>query len=148
MRRNRWILSLLLAAVLLVSGCGLLGGGNVFELAVGDCFGDTDDADGGRISDVPIVACSEPHDREVFHTFTVADGEFPGEDALMAQAEDLCIPVFEEYVGAAYGSGSRLGILPITPTQGSWDNGDREVVCALYDLQGAQLEGSMEGSGE
>lgn len=147
MRRNRWILSPLLAAVLLVSGCSLRGGGNVFELAVGDCFGATD-PDGGRVSDVPIVDCSEPHDREVFHTFTVADGEFPGGDALTAQAEDLCIPVFEEYVGTAYGSGSRLGILPITPTQSSWDNGDREVVCALYDLQGAQLEGSMEGSGE
>lgn len=144
--RNARILPLLLVAVLLVNGCGLLERGNVFELEVGDCFGETD-ADGGRISDVPMVDCSEPHDREVFHTFTVADGEFPGEDALMAQAEDLCIPVFEEYVGTAYGT-SRLGIQPIMPTQDSWDDGDREVVCALYDLQGVQLEGSMQGSGE
>ncbi len=147
MQRHARALPLLLAAALLVGGCGLLGDGNVFELAVGDCFGDTDDADGGRISDVPIVDCSEPHDHEVFHTFDVPDGEFPGEDALAAQAEELCIPVFEEYVGAGYGS-SRLGILPITPTQSSWDDGDREVVCALYDLQQTQLEGSMEGSGE
>jgi hypothetical protein len=138
----------LLPTALLVGGCGLLGGGNVFELAVGDCFDATDDAQGGRISDVPIVDCAEPHDREVFQTFEVADGAFPGKQELAARAREECIPAFEEYVGAGYGSGSRLGILPITPTQSSWDNGDREVVCTLYDLEGAQLEGSMEGSGE
>ncbi len=147
MRRNATILPLLLTTALLLGGCSLLGGGNVFELAVGDCFDRGDSTGGGEVSDVPIVDCSEPHDTEVFHTFDVEDGEFPGEEALVTQAGDVCVPVFEEYVGIDYLS-SRLQIFPITPTQSSWDGDDREVVCALYDAQQAQLEGSMQGSGE
>lgn len=140
---------LLLTVVLALStgGCSvmeLLGGdGNVFELGVGDCF--NDDGSDGQVSDVPIVDCSEPHDNEVFHTFEVADGEYPGDDALQTQAEEQCIPAFEEYVGIEYAS-SRLDVFPITPTEGSWSEGDREVICALYDLELAELEGSMQGS--
>lgn len=147
MRRSPTILSLLLTAAVLASGCSLLGGGNVFELSVGDCFDDTDGISGGEVSDVPVVECSEPHDNEVFHTFDLDDGDFPGDDAMMTQAEEVCVPAFEEYVGTDYAS-SRLDIFPITPTEGSWDTGDREIVCALYDVELAKLEGSMKGSGE
>lgn len=147
MRRSIPFLSLLLAVALLTSGCGLFGGGNVFELAVGDCFDNTSEVGGGEISDVPIVDCSEPHDNEVFHIFEVADGEYPGDEALVAQAQETCVPAFEEYVGTDLAS-SRLEIFPITPTESSWSDGDREVVCALYDVELAKLEGSMQDSGE
>lgn len=145
MRRGTLPLSAVTTALmLLTAGCGLFGGGgNVFELAVGDCF--DRNTDGGEISEVPIVECSEPHDSEVFHTFELSDDEFPGEDALLERAEEECVPAFEEYVGVDYAH-SQLDIFPITPTEGSWSRGDREVVCALYDLDQGQLEGSMEGS--
>ncbi len=130
---------------LLTAGCDLLGGGNVFELAVGDCFDDT--AGDEQISDVPVVDCAQPHDNEVFHVFDVGDGDFPGDDALLAEAEAGCIPAFESYVGIEYAS-SRLDIFPITPTSGSWSGGDREIICALYDAELAKLEGSMQGTGE
>lgn len=133
-----------LVIVLLTTGCGLFGGGNVFELAVGDCFDDTTDE---QISDVPVVDCAEPHDNEVFHVFDVADGDFPGEAALLEEAEATCIPAFEAYVGRDYAT-SRLDVFPITPTSSSWAGGDREIVCALYDVDLAQLEGSMRGSGQ
>lgn len=145
MRRGTLLLSAVTAALaLLAGGCGLLGGGGtVFDLAVGDCFDRSSDT--GEISDVPIVECDEPHDSEAFHTFEIADGEFPGEEELLAQAEEQCIPAFEEYVGIDYAN-SRLDIFPITPTEGSWSQGDREVVCALYDLESDELEASMQGS--
>jgi hypothetical protein len=133
-----------LALCLALVGCDLLGGGNVFELAVGDCF---DDAAGDEeISDVPIVDCAEPHDNEVFHVFDLAEGDFPGEDALLQQAQDTCVPVFASYVGQDLAS-SQLDVFPITPTAASWSGGDREIICALYDADLAKLEGSMRDSG-
>ena len=147
MRRGTLFLTAVSATLaLLGGGCGLLGGdGNVFDLAVGDCFDRA--SEDGEISDVPIVDCAEPHDSEVFHSFEVADGEYPGDEALLAQAEEQCLPAFEEYVGIDYAS-SRLDVFPITPTEGSWGDGDREVVCALYDLEQNKLEGSMQGAEE
>ena len=32
------------------------------------------------------------------------------------------------------------------PTQGSWAQDDREVICAVYDMNLAKLEGSVAGS--
>ncbi len=147
MQRSTTILSVLVTAALFAGGCGFLGGGNVFELSVGDCFDDTADISGGEVSDVPIVDCSEPHDNEVFHTFEVDDGEYPGDDVLVAEAQERCVPAFEDYVGIDYAS-SRLDVFPITPTEGSWDGGDREVVCALYDRELAKLDASMQDAGE
>lgn len=149
MRRGHITLAVVTAVLALsAGGCSiaelLRGDGNVFELAVGDCF-DTAAA-GGEVSDVPIVDCSEPHDNEVFHTFEVEDGDYPGNEALVARAEEECIPAFADYVGTDYAS-SRLDIFPITPTEGSWSDGDREVICALYDLELEKLEGSMQDRG-
>lgn len=136
------LLPLALALVLL-AGCSR---GNVFDLGVGDCFDDDGTEAGGALSDVPIVDCDQPHDNEVFHTFE-ADGEaFPGDDALTARAEDECITAFEEYVGSDHASSS-LEVFPITPTEEGWGAGDREVLCALYDLERNKLEGSMQGTG-
>ncbi len=146
MRRGTMLLATATAALaLLGGGCGLLdGGGTVFELSVGDCFDRS--SEDGEISDVPIVDCDEPHDSEVFHTFEVeGDGEYPGGEALLAQAEEQCLPAFADYVGLDYAN-STLDIFPITPTDGSWSEGDREVVCALYDLEQEELEGSMQGA--
>lgn len=144
MRARTAPLTVLLVA-LVAAGCGFLNSGNVFELAVGDCFDDSSGTD-TELSDVPVVDCAEPHDNEVFFTFDMADGDFPGDDAILAEAESRCLPAFEDYVGLDYAS-SQLDIFPITPTEGSWSNGDREVICALYDLDLAKLEGSMQGSG-
>lgn len=147
MRRDTPVLATLtMLLALSLAGCGLLGGeGNVFELAVGDCFDNAEGSD-AEVSDVPIVDCAEPHDNEVFHSFEAAEGDFPGDDALVEQAEAECLPAFAEYVGAEYAD-STLDIFPITPTSGSWENGDREVICALYDVDLEKLEGSMQGSG-
>lgn len=133
-----------LALTFVAAGCGLFGGGNVFELAVGDCFDDSGGSE--EISDVPIVDCADPHDNEVFHVFEVTGDDFPGEAALQAEAQAACLPAFEAYVGASLGA-SRLDVFPITPTSGSWSAGDREVVCALYDVDLAKLEGSMRATG-
>jgi hypothetical protein len=124
---------------------GACGGGNVFEMEVGMCW---DDVDGTEVSDVPIVDCSSPHDNEVFYLFDMADGSFPGEEAVQSAAADGCIAAFPAYVGSEY-LDSDLDIYPLYPTEGSWDGGDREIVCSVYDWanNGAPLVGSVRGTG-
>ena len=113
---------------------------SVFELAVGDCL--TDSATTGVIEDVPVVPCDEPHASEVFHTFDVADGDFPGD--FTADIESGCLPAFEEFVGVAYDQ-SALEITWLEPTAESWEQGDREVACIVNDPAG-NVTGSLEGA--
>ena len=125
-----------------VAACG---GGNVFDLSVGTCF-DDGDATQTEVSDVPIVDCADSHDNEVYYLFDLPDGSFPGEDVVDNAAFDGCLAAFEQYVGRDYQS-SDLGLTYLTPTRGSWDQDDREVVCVLYDFELGRLDGSMKGSG-
>ena len=130
----------LLVVALIAVACG---GASVFTLEEGTCFDDTEETE---VSSVPEVDCSEPHDNEVFAVFDYTEADtFPGSPELNAAAKDLCIAEFESYVGLSYEE-SALEVFPITPTQGSWDDGDREVICALYNLDLSKLTGSMEGA--
>lgn len=136
MKQIRW----LLLAALVVSACG---GGGVFTLEVGTCFDDTQESE---VSEVPEVDCSEPHDNEVFSVFDYTETDtFPGSEALNDAAQAMCIEEFEAYVGLSYPE-SALDVLPIYPSQESWDSGDREVICALYNLDLSKLTASMQGA--
>lgn len=133
----------------LAAGCS---SGNVFSLDPGTCFDDVaqfTSADGGdEVEDVPVVDCAEPHDNEVFATFDLEGDTFPGDEAIATRADQGCRDRFEDYVGRDYAS-SRFVATHLVPTQQSWDaRDDREVVCFLYDIDLAKLEGSAEGSGE
>ena len=136
--KQAWSLAL---AALVVSACG--GNGPVFTLEVGTCFDDTEES---QVSSVPEVDCAEPHDNEVFAVFDYTETDtFPGSEALNAAATDLCIAQFQDYVGEAY-IDSTLEVFPIIPTEASWDEGDREVICGLYNIDFSKLTGSMRGS--
>lgn len=117
--------------------------GNVFSLEIGQCFDDTDET--GEVSEVPIVDCDEPHDNEVYHLFDVAGSDYPGDDAVQEQAGEQCLNSFESYVNSAYAE-SEFYYGWLTPTSGSWDGGDREVVCILF-ADGEQVAGSARNSG-
>ncbi|MHA6525119.1 septum formation family protein [Tessaracoccus sp. G1721] len=118
------------------------GTADVFSLRVGDCFNDTTDEE---ISDVPAVPCAEAHDNEVYHSFVMPDGEFPGQAAIDAAIEETCLSEFESFVGMAYDV-STLDIFPLTPTEQGWDElADREIICTVYDPAG-QTSGSLKGA--
>ncbi len=131
-------------AVAIVAAAGCSAPGNVFSLTAGDCF---DDPDGAvdEVTDLPLVDCEEPHDNEVYAATELPDGDFPGPDQTLALAEDRCLPAFEPYVGQPY-EASELFATWLVPTEGSWQDGDREIVCVLFDDPGP-LKGSMEDSG-
>lgn len=119
-----------------------VGQSTVFGLRQGDCYDDPTSADGLTITAVP---CSNPHDNEIFHRFTLPAGPFPGESA-QADIDTVCLEAFEEFTGAPHGD-TPLEFFTDWPTEQLWDMGDRDVHCVLFAANGSKLTGSMTGSG-
>jgi Septum formation len=81
------------------------------------------------------VPCSKPHSEEIYVTPTLPEGDFPGQDAIFEQAEELCITEFESFVGLPYEE-SALDIDISTPSERTWREDDRLVICAIFDPTG------------
>jgi hypothetical protein len=130
----------------------IVGGGTVdaFNVQVGDCFNDAhlfdDELFEDEISSVPGVPCSEPHDNEAFAVIEVGIDNYLNEDAMYELAYDSCMTHFESFVGKDYES-STLEITTMFPSAESWKENDREVVCAVFDMNADQLVGSAAGRG-
>lgn len=144
------------AAGLALAGCSLLGDvfgpqvgtetddgviTDVFTIKVGDCLNDASLSD-GEISTVPTVPCSEPHDSEAYHAFNLADGAFPGQEAIEQAAFEGCDAAYEAFIGIAFEQ-SQYDWAYYFPTQASWGEGDREILCIIYDPSGAKITGSL-----
>ena len=121
--------------------------GNVdaFEMRVGDCFDDTTAMESGQIVNLPGVPCTDPHDNEVYALVDVDLQEYPGDDAMSDLAMQRCMEQFASFVGRDYESSS-LDIFTMQPSRESFSANDREVVCAVYDMDFNKLEGSVRGS--
>lgn len=127
---------------------------DAFDIAVGDCIvypeeqaaeqsAETTEAP----SEIETVSCEQPHDSEVYTVFDLPDGDFPGDEEVMAAADERCAGDFEAFVGNSYDN-SILDIEYFFPSEESWSfDGDREVACMVYHLEGEQLTGSVKGSG-
>jgi len=115
---------------------------DVFSVALGDCFDDEQGAAGGQITDVPAVPCAEPHDNEVYFLFDLPGEEFPVDvDQL---ADDGCYAQFATFVGIEY-EASVLEFFPIQPTADTWIDGDREVICSVFEPN-VKTAGSLAGA--
>ncbi len=116
---------------------------DAFQVRVGDCFDDIgpDQAD---VSSLPGVPCSAPHDNETYAVFDVSLTSYPDESAMYELANEACMERFESFVGKDYQSSS-LDILTMYPSAESWIQDDREVICAVYDMNASKLEGSVKG---
>lgn len=124
----------------------IVGGGNIdaFNIRVGDCF-DNADAANDEVSDLPGVPCAQPHDYETYAVFDVSIDSYPSEEEMADIAFESCIQRFDSFVGLEYES-SVLEVITMYPTTESWQQNDREVVCALYDMNEQKLVGSTKGS--
>ncbi len=110
---------------------------DVQELQVGDCF---DSEEEEEIAEVDGIPCTEPHTFEVF-----AEGTYGGAgDPYLTDAEwdiaftAVCEREFEPYVGAPWAI-SEIFASMLTPSAESWEEGDREVTCVLFDPKGESL---------
>ncbi|PSL04187.1 putative regulator of septum formation [Haloactinopolyspora alba] len=116
---------------------------DVFDIKVGDCLGDVDNAD--EVTDVVLAPCEDEHTHEVYAIAEVPDGQFPGADAFQNRATKQCGARFAEFVGVAW-KNSELDYNWLQPTEESWEQGDRQIVCLAYDPAGP-VTGTLEGAG-
>ncbi|GAB3549920.1 hypothetical protein GCM10027404_16230 [Arthrobacter tumbae] len=103
------------------------------ELGAGDCILGFDSLDVS--ADVTTVTCTTPHNAQLLATTGFPeDAEFPGEAALNASGDDLCNSVAVNENAAAEYAG--LTLTQVTPTSGTWADGDRRVDCFVVSDEG------------
>ncbi len=125
----------------------IVGEGNVgaFNVQVGDCFNDSDSFS-EEVFSVAGIPCSEPHDNETFAVFDLTLANYTDEDAMYELAHESCRARFEAFAGRDYET-STLEITTMFPSAQSWAQNDREVVCAVFDIDASKLVGSAAGRG-
>lgn len=134
--RPRMIRLALFATV--VSACT----GNAFDLETGQCLNEPDSEE---VVNVEVVDCEEVHDLEVYHIADLVDQDFV-ESEIDSDSFEICLDRFDSFIGTAY-LDSEFEIYYLIPSEDSWQDGDREVVCAVYDLTNEKTRGSAENSG-
>ncbi|WP_306214126.1 DUF4190 domain-containing protein [Actinoplanes sp. RD1] len=107
------------------------GSTDVQDLVKGDCLktvtGSTD-----RVYDLPKVACSLPHEGEVFATYTLPAGAFPGD----AEVEDLAFEGCDSrYSAYTSEDDPAIEIYYLHPLRDTWSS-DRGVTCIAVDTSG------------
>jgi Septum formation/Protein of unknown function (DUF2510) len=115
---------------------------DVFALGVGDCAADSSLE--GEVQEVTIIDCNQPHATEVFHSYLIPDGSLPDEAGINTIVEEQCLPAFQSFVGLDYYD-SELEVTFLSPTQESWDAGDRELLCLIVDPAG-DVTGTLAGA--
>lgn len=133
------------AAVLLVLVVGGLAGcqssGNA-TLQVGDCVSLEPSDNGDK---TVRVDCAQPHNQEVFYSFAMPNGDFPGYFEIGDAAQDECTSAFEDYVGVPWEQSDYTYDFA-APDEETWAQGERTITCLLEDASGERLTGSARGT--
>jgi hypothetical protein len=124
-----------LVLLMTISGCTR---NNVFELSLGGCF-DDESSSSDEVSEVPIVECSDPHDNEVYAVHEMTDSAYPGFDSTGDRADGLCLADFE----LLKHENLELDFGWLIPTDRSWANGDREIICFVYRVDLEKMTGTI-----
>jgi hypothetical protein len=115
------------------------------SLKTGECVSGSSLRDGtGRWPDVlQLLPCGVEHDAEVFFVGDIwkPEQEYPGRDAVEDEWKRSCENAFRIYVGLR----EDLSVLDYTgwsPSQDSWEDGDRQIGCIAFDPD-RQLTGTV-----
>jgi hypothetical protein len=95
------------------------------------------------VSDLPVVPCGEPHDSEAYASFDLTGDTYPTD--IDDQATVYCESEFATFVGTSYEESS-LGYTYLSPSGGSWSQGDHEVLCIVW-TDGDPVTTTFQGSG-
>ena len=155
--RAGWILGTLGVAGFIAIVAAAAGGAfddgstNVFSLEVGRCYDlPLDSSDPNFVvSELEEVPCDEPHNGELIYEGRLnpnRDREYTTEDALWAEARELCEAQFEPYVGVSYEQ-SELLVAPLVAERQAWDITRGSYSCFALLPFGAELTEPVRGSG-
>ncbi len=141
--KTRLIVSLVAVVGTTLVGCST---SSVLELEPGACFNVSFEAT--EISRVPTVDCAKAHDAEVFHVFDLPDMVYDEESVFYAAGE-VCLDVFEDYVGIDFFDPEveHLDLYTMYPLSEGWKNGDHGIVCSIVMRDPTkQLTGSQKNA--
>ena len=108
----------------------------VFGLRPGECINSA-----GNGLNVTVLSCATPHDAEVFATFSLPEGPWPGASAVQQDAGNGCVSRLGGYLNPQLATAA-LSQEYIYPNQAAWQAGERAVVCEVRSVSG-QLTGSV-----
>ena len=87
------------------------------------------------------LPCTEPHDGEVFFVEDHPGADYPSDDEFGAFVDAECRPAFEAFTGSDFDDQDVLDTrLVRARPEGSWDDGDHEVMCYLTPVDGTHDE--------
>jgi hypothetical protein len=112
----------------------------VFGLRPGECVNSA-----GNGLNVTILSCATQHDAEVFATFSLPAGAWPGASAVQQDAGNGCVNRFGSYLNPQLATAA-LTQEYVYPNQAAWQAGERTVVCEVRAVSG-QLTGSVRAQG-
>ncbi|MEU8533825.1 DUF4190 domain-containing protein [Streptomyces parvulus] len=124
------------------------GEGTAYGLETGQCFTTPSGSLQGVTYDVDEVPCDEAHDGEVFASFELPGGSFPGDAEITRAADDRCYALQDTYAMDRWALPGDVDVYYLTPTSDSWRTGDREITCLFGNTdEGATLTGSLRNDG-
>ncbi|PUB29907.1 interferon-induced transmembrane protein [Promicromonospora sp. AC04] len=123
-------------------------GAEIPDLEVGDCIDTTATSGQTTLYRIPVVSCTTAHGGEIYAETTASDslaqdGAAPTQQALWDAADAYCYPEFAKFVGMRWAN-SELLYWPIAPSEESWAEGDRRVLCVIESEE--PVTGSLEGA--
>jgi hypothetical protein len=154
-RATAWLVATVLVVAACSGGDGLKRGKDgrvtssgdlsVFDVQAGDCVVPPTDVK-AELEKVKVVPCKDPHTQEAFAVEKYDKGDaYPGDQALTAFADGVCLERYQGYVGVAY-QDSSMFYTYLLPSARSWNEGkDRKIIC-LVTTTGDQLTASVKDS--
>lgn len=123
-------------------------GAEIPDLQVGDCFDTSATSGQTTLYRVPVVPCTTSHGGEIYAETTASDSlaknrAAPSQQALWEAADAYCYPEFTKFVGMRWAR-SELLYWPIAPSEQSWAEGDRRILCVVESEE--PVTGSLEGA--
>lgn len=118
----------------------VLPGRSVADLTPGDCLAGLPDGTRDRVE---TVDCSAEHRAEVYAVADLDDGPFPGAAEVSELSAQRCAGRYGRYAGEPIDPTTNRAFAEIVPSLGSWEDGDRRIVCLALPPAGATERGSI-----
>lgn len=114
---------------------------SAYDIEIGDCLNGLRAVEADTVvTTLPAVPCTQAHEGEVYASFELADGDYPGADGVMAQADRRCAEALLTYSASAF-EDQNIGLFYLYPDSREWGR-NREVVCIAMAIEGT-LTGSL-----
>lgn len=114
---------------------------SAYDIEIGDCLNGLRAVEYDTlVTSLPAVPCADPHEGEVYASFELAEGAYPGLDGVVAAADQRCAQALATYSASAW-EDPNIGLFYLYPDERGWRQ-TREVVCIALAIEGT-LTGSL-----